>query len=206
VNLRLAAACRQHGPNFLVPFGTVNPKEPDWQEDLRRCQEVHKMPGIRLYPNYHGYGLDDPAVGELFALVAGRKMLLQVAFSMEDPRTQFPLMQVPPADPGPLIDLTKQNPTLRIQALNVGYWGGTQARHMAEIGKLETVYFDIAYREGVGGVAELIAETSPTRVLFGSHYPFFYWESAFLKVREAGLPADQEKALLEGNARALLNG
>jgi len=58
--------------------------------------------------------------------------------------------------------------------------------------------------EGVGGLERLIAETSPSRVLFGSHYPFFYFESALLKVRSAGLPRDHEMAVYEGNARSLL--
>jgi uncharacterized protein len=206
VNARLAAASKQHGPNFLVPFGSVSPKLPDWQEDVRRCVEVHKMPGIRLHPNYHGYTLDDPAVGELLSLAASKNLVVQIAISMEDIRTQFPLMVVRPVDPGPLVDFLKRTPKLRVELLNAGYHGGANTGHMSEITKLENVYFDFACQEGVGGLANLIAQTSPKRVVFGSHYPFFYFESSFLKVWEAHLPADQEKAVLEGNARALLKG
>jgi predicted TIM-barrel fold metal-dependent hydrolase len=58
--------------------------------------------------------------------------------------------------------------------------------------------------EGIAGLERFISETSPARVLFGSHYPFFYFESAFLKVRSAGLPPEVELALFDRNARSLL--
>jgi len=204
VNARLATAAKQHGPNFLVPFGSINPKLPDWQEDVRRCVEVHKMPGIRLHPNYHGYTLDDPAAGELLALAAGKNLLVQIAISMEDIRTQSPLMVVHPVDPGPLADFLKRMPNLRVDLLNAGYHGGVYTNHLAEIMKLDNVFLDFACQESVGGVAKLMAQSSPKRVVFGSHYPFFYFESSFLKVWEARLPADQTQAVLEDNARALL--
>jgi len=206
VNLRLAAACREQGKDFLVPFGVVNPKSPDWEEDLRRCHEVHRMPGIRLYPNYHGYTLADPACEKLLSLATNRNLIVQIARSMEDIRTQFPLMVVQPVDPAPLLDLLPRLPGLRLMLLNKGGWADDANPNIAKIKKADNVYFDIAMNEGVGGLARLIEETSPDRVVFGSHYPFFYFESALLKVREAGLTASQKAALTEGNARRLLAG
>lgn len=200
VNARLAAACRTHGANFLVPFGTVNPKQPDWQEDLRRCQEVHKMPGIRLYPSYHAYTLDDPVVAELLGLAARRKLVVQVALSMEDPRTQYPLMPVPPTSPAPLANLIEQTPGLRLVVLN-GHGAGRRGGAPPQAANL---YFDIAMVEGVGGIGRFVTRVGASQVVFGSHFPFFNFGSAVLKVQEAGLTDEQTHAILEGNARALL--
>ena len=202
VNARLAADCRMHGKDFLVPFGSINPKLPGWQEDVRRCDEDYKMPGIRLHPNYHGYGLTDPVFAELLHMAAVRRLLVQLVVSMEDIRTQHPLLRVPPLDVSALPRLLEKEPTLRLMLLN---WTptlrGPQVKPFVDAG---TVCFDIATVEGIEGIARLVERVPLERVLFGSHFPFFIFEAALAKMKESGLPEDQQKAVFEGNARRML--
>ncbi len=202
VNARLADDCRQSPSRLLRPFGTINPMLPDWHEDLRRCVEVHRMAGIRLHPNYHGYQLDDPVCAELLALAARRQLLVQLAVRVEDPRVQHPLMRVPDVDTRPLAGLVDNCRQLQVVLLNsLQTLRGETLQTLAATGR---VYFEIATLEGVGGIARLLKQIPPDQLLLGSHFPFFILESALLKLRESDLAADQLAAIMHGNARRLL--
>lgn len=199
-NVRLAAECARHGRGLLVPFGSINPKLPDWESDLRRCAETHEMPGIRLHPSYHGYQLDDPVFARLLSLAQARRLIVQIVADMEDERTQHPLARAPHVDFKPLPALLKAQSSLRVVLLN---WfrsvNATLVRQLAEVGAC----FDIATQENVGGVATLMQQVSAERIVFGSHAPLFYFESAELKLRESSLSAEQAPAIRYGNARQL---
>jgi predicted TIM-barrel fold metal-dependent hydrolase len=200
VNARLAADCKERGGGLLIPFGTVNPKLPDWQEDLRRCHETYRMPGVRLHPNYHGYTLADPEFAEVLRRAAAAGMIVQLATQMEDERTQYPLMRIPRVSLAPLAEIVAGVPSLRLVVLNAA-----RDPLRKKIAAAGSVYFDIAMVEGVGGVGVLASEVSPQRVVFGSHFPLFYFQSAALKIKEAGFSPADEKAILEDNARRLWN-
>lgn len=202
VNQRLAQACQQAEKDFLQPFGTVNPVIPDWHEDLRRCHEVHKMPGIRLHPNYHGYTLDDPRFAELLSLASDRGLIVQLALSMEDERTQHALHLVPHVDPKPLAAIVARLPKLRLVLLNA--FRSLPVLKAAEVAKAGQVWFDIAMLESVAGIAKLIEQVSPDRIVFGSHSPLFYFESAELKLIESGLPESVLQQIRTNNATNLL--
>ena len=200
VNARLAGECRESGGLF-VPIGALNPMQPGWEEDLRRCVEEHSMPGIRLHPNYHGYKLSDPIFERVLELAGERGLLVQIAVTMEDERTLHPLVNVPATDTAPLTALARKFPRVRLQLLNAfRTLRGKPVLDLAAAG----VRFEIATLEGVAGVGNLLAQLDADRLLFGSHAPFFYFESALLKLKESAFTEVQLRAVSEGNARQFL--
>jgi uncharacterized protein len=202
VNRRLAEACRAPQEIELIPFGTVNPTLPDWHEDLRRCAEDYQMPGIRLHPNYHGYRLDEPLATELFDRVADRRLIVQLVVRMDDVRVQHPLMQIPDVDAGPLAGIVAARPALRVLVLNgLATLRGNELKRLAAEPRIG---FDIAMKEGVGGVANLLREVPLPQVFFGSHAPLFAVESAWLKMHESDLDEEQRRAIESVNAQRLL--
>lgn len=203
VNARLAETCRSHGEELLRPFGAIDPSSPGWREDLRRCADVHKMPGVRLHPNYHGYAFDDPALVELFAECARRALVVQVALRMEDERTVHPLLKgLPATDPMPLAKLMARTPRPKVILLNaLRDLRGAPLKTMLAV---EDLYVDIGMLEGTAAVEQLMAQVGPDRLLFGSHAPFFVAEAAHLKIKESELTAAHVDALRTGNARRVL--
>jgi len=202
VNGRLAAQCKRHGDGLLVPFGTVNPALPDWEEDLRRCAEDHRMPGIRLHPNYHQYSLDDERFVKLLKLAGERKLIVQIAVLMEDERTQHPLVQVPHVNVAPLPEALQQAPGARVVLLNAHR--AVRGKTFLQMIATKRVWFDISNLESVGGVGKILAQAPLEKILFGSHAPFFILESALLKLRESDLSETQSASIAAGNARKLL--
>jgi uncharacterized protein len=201
VNARLAADCQRFGNGMLLPFGTVNPALPDWMEDVRRCHERHHMPGIRLHPNYHGYDLSDARFAGVLKAASERRLLVQIVCSMEDVRMQHPLVRVKDVDLAPLGDQLRGVPSARVQLLN---WKAANKEHVRQLALGGQVCLDLAMLEGANALAPLLQAVPPGRVLFGSNFPLFYFESALLKLREAALGSRDEQAVAGGNAEIVL--
>lgn len=201
-NARLADECRREGAGLLVPFGSVNPKLPEWEEDLRRCVEVHHMPGLRLFPNYHGYKLDDPVFARLLKLATERGLLVEIALIMEDDRMMHPRLRVTPTDTTPLAGVVKETPGLKLVIVN-----GLKTirdKALAEIVNAGNVSVEISMLDAVNGVGGLFSSLPQDRVLFGSYAPLFYFESAVLKVQECPLTDAQVRSIRSEGARRLL--
>lgn len=202
VNARLTEARHSDSGLRLVPFGEINPLKKNWQSELKRCIEVHGMPGIRLHPGYHGYALDHAEVHSLLSAAADARLIVQLVPLMEDERMMHPRLRVLAVDLSPLPDLVEKTPGLRLVLLNASKSLRRDALHrLLDAGD---VYIDTAMLEGAGCLETLLQDVSIDRVLLGSHAPSFYFEASTLKLQESRLPDPERRAVAFANARRLL--
>lgn len=197
VNRQLAQRCKNNAS--LRPCGTLNLTLPDWQDDVKRCAEVHGMRVLRLHPNYHGYTLEAPAFRALLALTVKHRLLVQIVAQMEDERTQHPQVRVAPVDLQPLPVIMQELQAAQVMVLNAN-----AAMVLKSLQDCPNTWLDFAMIEGVGGVEALLKTWPLERLVFGSFAPVFYWESARLKLQESALNAERTRAILWRNASALV--
>jgi predicted TIM-barrel fold metal-dependent hydrolase len=211
VNARLAEECKANGEGMLLPFGTVNVAWPDWEEDLRRCREVHGMRGIRICPIYQTFDLAHPDFSKLVRQATALGLAIQIVGDMEDLRTHHPIIQVREMNAAPLVDILKKVPQAKVQLL---HWNHRVGRDLLDkLIKETSVVLDISAIEGTGEVGRLIegktwsgsARPVPVeRFLFGSNAPYFPVETNLLKLFESPLTLEQMQAIMNGNARRFL--
>lgn len=207
VNSRLARECRNKGNGMLVPFGSVNPAWPDWEEDLRRCHEEYEMPGIRIFPLYQTIDFEAPEFARFLKAVATRGLILQIVGDVEDIRHLHPIVTLRNTRFDLLPGLLQGEPAARVQLL---HWNGRVGGKLLDQFMAETsVVLDISRLESNGAVGRLIegnmwsGGTAPVpveRLLFGSHVPYFPIEANLLRLFESPLSLDQLTAIMHRNA------
>ena len=112
-------------------------------------------------------------------------------------------VRVKTVDVGPLVERVEELADMRLMILNgLRDLRGERLKRLATDGR---VHFDIGMLEGVGGISKLIQQISGDRLVFGSHSPMFYLESALLKLRESDLDESSLQALKHKNVARLFN-
>lgn len=210
VNTRLVDACRHEGGGLFMPVGSVNPLWPDWEEELRRCHEIHRMRVVRLHPGYQGYSLDHPEFARLLQAATTRGLLVQIALELEDPRVHHPSFRFTPTPAAPLVSLLQQMPAARVQLL--GSWQWMRVAQSRALQELPNVLHDVSNLEAVGAVGRVIDGTHWSltgkvpveRILFGSHAPYFPVEAALFRMFESPLTLPQMQAIMAANARRVI--
>jgi hypothetical protein len=196
VNERLADTCARIGSGMLIPFGTINPTLPDWEDDIRRCDETIHMPGIRLHPNYHGYVLGDPRFSKLLELAAARGLIVQVVTWMESDRHLLLNPHDPDVDTRPLAEKIAPLHSLKVIVANCS--DSSRDESLRALLKNQQVYFD--FGRANGDATRLVDMTSHDRVVFGSCSPLHSVEEPVSQLN--GMKVSQKVRHKVGSANA----
>ena len=200
-NEALEAQVRGHEAR-LIPQAVINPAFPGWERDLRGCTEGFGFRAVRLYPNYHGYGVGDECFDEFLTAAEELGLVVSVNVRMTDERMHHWHVKVPAIDLTPLPALAAAHGSVPIVincANNNEVWALAEG-----IRSCRNVFVEISHLEGPGAVTDLIELIGVERVLFGSHAPYFYADGPRLKLDEAGIEGEARRMIEEGNARRVL--
>jgi uncharacterized protein len=202
VNQRLAETCSRLGHEKLIPFGTINPTLPDWEDDIRRCHESFHMPGVRLHPNYHSYTLDDPRFARLLTLATAGGLIVQLVARMKNERYFLLNPHTEQVDLKALSPIIAALQGARLLLTNAYRSAGDES--IRPFLQQRQVHFDFARAKDSAEVGRLVEKTSPDRVVFGSGMPLHDVASISSLLQESQLAANNKQSIAVENARKLV--
>ncbi len=126
-NEELAAEIRGRGDR-LIPFAVINPTYAGWRDDLQACRDAG-FRGLRLYPKWHRYALDDKDGLALVDAATELGMVLSIPMRIEDVRNRSWLIDVPEVPTAEIAAVVAARPRARFLLLNgAGFINGPLGR------------------------------------------------------------------------------
>ncbi|MCK4872031.1 MAG: amidohydrolase [Phycisphaerales bacterium] len=209
-NREVHQAAQDH-PSTIIPLACVNPAFPGWEADFAECFEKMGFRGLRLFPTYHGYRLEERFFHDVVEAAEEKQIPLILSVRIEDERQHHWLVKVPPLDLEAAAGAIADFPRTTFVLSGATYPELYSARQSLE--HADNWYFDIARMQGrhdnpgpVEVLVRAIDDFGAERILFGSNAPFQYIRSSLLKVLHAPIGEDERDLILFGNAMRLLAG
>lgn len=203
------AQAAQAYPSVIIPFACINPAFPGWHADFVECFGRMGFVGLRLFPTYHGYDLEDRCFRDVVEEAEKRRIPVVLTVRVEDERQHHWLAKVPALDLQAAASVIANRPGV-IFVLSAATYAELRSVGQS-LEQRDNWYFDIARMQGrhdnpgpVEVVVRGIEDFGAGRMLFGSNAPFQYVKSALLKVQRASIGESDRELILSGNAMRLL--
>lgn len=196
----------------LIPFAVINPIYAGWRQDMETCITQLGMKGIRLYPQYHDYEINDPLLVEL--VKRARDMNVPVAFNyrMVDSRQRSWMdIDYVVGTPKPewalkdIMPIIRAVPDAKYMILNVANSLALDKTD-TEIFQKAQVLMDTSGRT-LTDLGSLLKTQGRERFAFGTHSPILDYLTGMLRIealRDNEADAATKELLRSGNVKKFL--
>jgi len=168
-----------------------------WEAEVGEAVEMGAK-ALRLFPNYHGYSLED--VTSLWDPIHTTGLVTIIQTRMEDPRRQHPASVVEDVAVKQILELGGKRPDLKLVI------GGARTGDIRSASEVlrgnENLYADVSQADGLDAVKVMVEDGLAESLLFGSHAPLFIPHSAVARVI-TDIDDDLADAILGRNAARL---
>lgn len=177
----------------LIPLMAFNLKEKEANDYLKSVLKDFKA--IRVYPGHNQFSLTGEEFRSALAFVEGKEIPVIIQFRVKWGDNVTTKVEE-------VCKLAKEFEEINFIMSGVNYPDNLDIVRFAR--KLDNVFIDISYYQGLSGVEFLIKEVGTRRIVLGTAYPILYPESSLLKVLYANISDSEKEDILFNNAAKLL--
>ena len=189
----------------FVPFAIINPIYAGWKDDLKICSNKMGMKGIRLYPLYHDYEINDPSCIELVKNARDRGLSVAFTLRMVDPRPRSWMDISKEWALKDIVPIVREVPDAKYLILNVAN-SMRLSEEETELIKKADILFDTSGRS-ITRLGELMTQYGKEKFAFGTHSPVLDYLTGQLRIeslRENEADEASKEMLRSGNAKRFL--
>jgi len=191
--------CRKIRSERICPLASVHPATPKAGKWVRRIADAG-LAGIKLHPMYQDFLADAPELDEIYGQARESGLVVTLHCGRD---IGFPADNVRAA-PRRIANIAEKFEGLKLICTHMGGWRMWDEVNRHLIGR--NVYLETSFSLGELGeqAKEMIRHHGHDRVLFGTDWPWQRQDETARLLRQLNLPGEQVKAILYGNAAALL--
>jgi len=187
----------------IFHYAVLNPLIDGWKEDLRRAFELPGVVGIRIFPRYHGYPLDDPRLGELVHEAVTRKVPMDLAMRLVDDRLHPRFLESNAIGVDAIAAFLHAHASTPIIVSRLLGW--EMEKLSASFHQHPTAWLDVGSINASVTTLDRLKEIAPIdRCLFGTGMPLFYAQGLWMTLEQTLLSAENRQKIEGQNLQRLL--
>jgi len=193
-NQRLFRALRNE--KNLIPVPVINPTLADWRDLLDQYRDRRAIKAIKVFPNFHRFRLDSPAMDRLVDYTREQEIRLLVNIRMVDERHQYFGLRIDGVTVRSLSAFSRRHGDLRYLCL------GLYRPEILELAdQCDNFLTDFSFADWQYLLEELLGKLPVERILFGSHSPLMVSRSNVDQLRCANISRARIRRIGRDNAK-----